>query len=148
MSSQALRREDERPDVVMLSVDKDRINRFARLLTQRNETRSKLAGREKLLQLHNDATDEMILLDDDAPVQYNVGDAFFFDNKADTEARVEATQGTLGTEIDSLRGQIDEISAEIGKLKATLYAKFGKVRLCLFSFCFVIPLSICDSLTR
>jgi chaperonin cofactor prefoldin len=120
--------EDERPDARMLTEDKDKINRFSRLLTSRSDMREKLARREKLLQLHEDANEELLLLDDDAPVQYNVGDAFFFDAKADVEARVEATQTQLSAEIEGLRAQIEDASTEIAKLKATLYAKFGKVR--------------------
>lgn len=110
----------------MMLEDKERINRFSRLLTARNDAKGNLERRKKLLQLHADAADEVLLLDDDAPVQLNVGDAFFFDSKTEVESRLETVQEELGAEIDSLNSQVDDLTSEISTLKAALYAKFGK----------------------
>jgi prefoldin subunit 4 len=121
-----LDRRDERPDVRMMAADKDRINRFSRLLSRRGDLSSTLARREKLRQLHEDAADELVLADDDAKLQYNIGDVFIFDDKSEIEARIEETKGELDAEIGDLRAQIEEATSEIQSLKATLYAKFGK----------------------
>lgn len=110
----------------MVAGDKERINRFSRLLTRRNDARATLARREKLLQLHEDAAEEVLMLDEGVPVQLNVGDAFFLNPKELVEARLETVQEELKGEIEGLKAQIDELSGDITGLKATLYAKFGK----------------------
>lgn len=119
-------REDERPEARMTVADKDDINRFSRLLTARNQSRETLARREKLRALHEDAAEELMLLDDGERVQYNVGDAFFFDGKEAVEGRVEETSASIAGEIEGLKASIEEMGGEIAKLKAKLYAKFGK----------------------
>lgn len=119
-------REDERPETRMLTADKDDINRFSRLLTARNQARETLARREKLRALHEDAGEELLLLDDGERVQYNVGDAFFYDAKDAVEGRVEETAARIAGEIEALKAGIAETGGEIAALKAKLYAKFGK----------------------
>lgn len=108
--------------------DKERINRFSRLIFVRQNTSATLARREKLLQLHSDAAEELMLLDDDIPVQYNVGDSFLFDDKQSVESYLEETQSELQTEIQSLQSRLSETNAEIAHLKKILYGKFGDVR--------------------
>lgn len=118
----------------MTASDKDKINQFSRLLARRNELRSSLARREKLHQLHIDAGDELLLLDDDARVQINVGDVFFYDDREEVEARVQETAEELRSEITDMQAKLTETVTEITQLKATLYAKFGNV-------CFGVPAS-------
>jgi prefoldin subunit 4 len=121
-----LERSQERPDVRMTAADKDKINRFSRLLSRRSDLTSVLARREKLRQLHEDAGDELVLVDDDERLQYNVGDVFFYDDKSEIESRIEETKSELDVEISDLRAQVEETTTEIQSLKTVLYAKFGK----------------------
>lgn len=110
----------------MTSADKDSINTFAGFLARRNDLRTRLARRKKLVQLHDDATDELIVVDDDAPVYYNIGDVFIMDDKERIEANVEKTKAELSADVDTYQQEIENIEKEMAKLKAKLYAKFGK----------------------
>lgn len=120
-------REDERPNVTMNPSDKDAINKFAGFLSRRNDLRARLARRKKLVQLHEDASDELVLLDDEVPVFYNIGDVFIMDDKAQIETNVEKTKDELTSDAADYQREIDQIEKEMAKLKAKLYAKFGKV---------------------
>jgi len=57
--------------------DQNEINRFARLLNERIETERTLKMRRDLVKLHEDAVEELVLVDDDEPVQHVVGDVRF-----------------------------------------------------------------------
>jgi len=133
-----INREDERPDIVMTVKDKDDINRFSRHLARKNELNLKIKSRKKLIQLHEDASDELILMDDDAPVHHAVGDVFMMDDKEQIEAALEATKTELSIDVETYENEVKTIIEDMAKLKATLYAKFGKVRsfvsLLLFRF--------------
>jgi chaperonin cofactor prefoldin len=122
-----LAKEDERPEVRMTTADKDAINRFSRLLVRRSTLQSKLTSRVTLRDVHNDAAEELMLLDEDAAgrVQYNVGDAFFFDSGEEVEARIEEVRERLAVEIEDVKAEITETEQEIAELKSRLYAKFG-----------------------
>jgi prefoldin subunit 4 len=122
-----LARADERPEVRMTSADKDKINLFSRLLVQKANLSSRLATRATLRQLHDDAAEELLLLDDDkaAEVQFNVGDAFFFEDKDAVEEAVERVRDDLTHDIDALNAEAGEVRIEIARLKKVLYAKFG-----------------------
>lgn len=120
-------REDERPDVVMTAKDKDNINKFSRNLARRNELKVLIERRKKLVQLHEDASDELMLMDDDAPVHYTIGDVFILDDKDQVEATLEKTKAELGKDVDGYEEELQNVADDMTKLKASLYAKFGKV---------------------
>lgn len=80
------------------------------------------------MQLHEDASDEMCLLDDSETVPHAVGDVFFVDTCEQVTAIVEATKEELQQEMTNAGADIDSITARLGDLKRTLYAKFGNVR--------------------
>lgn len=123
-----INREDERPDVVMTVQDKDDINKFSRHLARRNELKVRIQRRKKLIQLHEDASDELILMDDDADVHYTIGDVFIVDDKDQIEATLDATKAELNKDVEDYEDELKAIQEDMTKLKATLYAKFGKVR--------------------
>lgn len=122
-----LSREDERPDILMSAKDKDGINKFSRHLARRNELKSRIERRKKLLQLHDDAADELILMDDDAAVHYTVGDVFIVDDKEHIEETLEKTKAELSKDIEEYEDEQKTLHEEMTALKASLYAKFGKV---------------------
>lgn len=122
-----LNREDERPDVVMTVQDKDAINKFSKHLARRNEVRVMVERRKKLIQLHEDAADELILMDDGEDVLYTIGDVFIVDDKHHVENTLESTKAELEADIDNYDEELRTIQDEMASLKASLYAKFGKV---------------------
>lgn len=123
-----LNREDERPDVVMTVKDKDDINKFASNLAKRNDLREKITRNKKLIQLYDDASDEMVIMDDDAEVFYNVGDVFIMDDKSHVEVMLEKTKEDLTEDVGHCEEELESVEKEMSVLKASLYAKFGKVR--------------------
>lgn len=127
-------KEDERPNVVMMARDKDDINKFASCLARRNELRVRIERRKKLIQLHEDASDELVIMDDEAEMFYNVGDVFIMDDKVQIEASLEKVKQNLDEEVAGHQKELDNIEKEMLTLKASLYAKFGKVRLLLFIY--------------
>ena len=122
-----INKEDERPEVVMAAQDKDAINSFSRKLARKNELKVLIERRQKLAQLHEDASDELMLMDDDVPVHYTIGDVFILDDKDQVESNLEATKAELAKDIQEYEEEIRTVSNDMTKLKATLYAKFGKV---------------------
>ncbi len=122
-----LDRKDERPDT-MTSKDRDKINEFSRLLVRRSEVDGRLKSREQILRLHDDAVDELALLDDDAEVQHSVGDVFLIDTAEKVTEAVENAQNELRREINEAGTELESITARLASLKSTLYAKFGNVR--------------------
>lgn len=123
-----LNREDERPDVVMTVKDKDDINKFASNLAKRNDLREQVTRKRKLIQLHEDASDEMVIMDDDTEVFYNIGDVFIMDEKSRIEAKLDKTKDDLSKDVRHCEEELETVEKEMSVLKASLYAKFGKVR--------------------
>lgn len=122
-----INREDERPGVEMTARDKNDINAFSRKLARKNELKVLVERRQKLLQLHEDASDELLLMDDDDSVHYTIGDVFIMDDKEQVEANLETTKADLAKDVQGYEEEMRSLSEEMTKLKATLYAKFGKV---------------------
>lgn len=141
-----LAREDERPDVVMTAKDKDNINKFAAHLARSNELRANIVRKKKLVEVHEDAAEELMIMDDDASIFYNVGDVFIMDDKPVIEVNLEKTKDGLTSEISSHEDELSSLEKEMQSLKATLYKKFGKVRFQLpifpssyiYLFCFIL----------
>lgn len=129
-----LDRHDERPDVLMNVRDKDDINKFSAHLTRRNDLRARIARKKKLIEVHEDAADELIIMDDDDQVYYNVGDVFIMDTKTSVDTVLERTKEEVTREVAVHEDELATIESEMVTLKASLYAKFGKVRFFFFYY--------------
>ena len=79
-----------------------------------------------MLQLHEDAVDELVLAEEDEQLQYNVGDVFFFDSKDHVEGVLEAAKANLERDVTETASRVDSIHSQITSLKKVLYGKFGK----------------------
>lgn len=80
--------------------------------------------KEQLTQL-DDAMTELDLCDDDEKVKMKFGDCFFSLSVDETRELCEKNQKDLKIEINKLAESLEENKKRMGKLKATLYAKFG-----------------------
>jgi len=123
-----LERKDERPDT-MTSADRDSINEFSRLLVRRSEVEGRIKSRQQIIRLHDDAIDELALVDDDQEVQHAVGDVFFISSTDNVTAIVEDAKLELRRELTAASEELDTITARLATLKGALYAKFGNVRI-------------------
>eukprot|EP01108_Squamamoeba_japonica_P006931 TRINITY_DN571_c0_g1_i7.p2 TRINITY_DN571_c0_g1~~TRINITY_DN571_c0_g1_i7.p2 ORF type:complete len:126 (-),score=43.36 TRINITY_DN571_c0_g1_i7:41-418(-) len=116
---------DEPPNPKVEPEDQQQINRFGRLNDVVEGMRVHLARLKTELENLEDANDELMLADEDEPVQYFVGGAFYAMQHDDAESRLESDKSTLDTEVSELEGKIEEHSRELAELKVSLKAKFG-----------------------
>jgi prefoldin subunit 4 len=79
---------------------------------------------EKHLQLE-EASEEMILADDGAPVMYRIGDSFLYLAKDTVEARIERDQAAVAARLAATQGELADTEDTLQGLKKALYGKFG-----------------------
>ncbi|EUC64306.1 prefoldin subunit 4 [Rhizoctonia solani AG-3 Rhs1AP] len=69
---------------------------------------------------------ELELADEDEPVEYKIGEAFFHISLKRAQMLLQKDQESIDSEINGLQGEIDQCQQEMKDLKVALYAKFGK----------------------
>mmetsp|Transcript_15657 Transcript_15657/g.40151 ORF Transcript_15657/g.40151 Transcript_15657/m.40151 type:complete len:131 (+) Transcript_15657:153-545(+) len=106
-------------------VDQDKINKFSTLLNVRVDLEDRLRSRKELLKLYEDASDEIMLMDEDT-VQQAIGDVFLISSKESAEKRVEKTATNLREEIEKIEEDLLNTRSEMMSIKSSLYAKFGE----------------------
>uniref|UniRef100_A0A7S3A2U6 Prefoldin subunit 4 n=1 Tax=Rhodosorus marinus TaxID=101924 RepID=A0A7S3A2U6_9RHOD len=119
-----LKKEDESEKAVTLE-DQKKINQFSRLLNEKLELQSFLSVRKELLQLYEDASDELTLAEDDEKVQFAVGDAFILTAKDEAEETVEQCKTEIVRTMEESQKEYDKRVESMTKLKTELYGKFG-----------------------
>jgi len=80
--------------------------------------------KEQLTQV-DDALTELDLCDDDEKVKMRFGDCFFSLSVDESKELCEENLKDLKKDINLLGDGLEESKKRMGKLKATLYAKFG-----------------------
>jgi prefoldin subunit 4 len=68
---------------------------------------------------------ELLLLDDDEYVPYNIGDSFYSLSQEEATERMEGEKTVVEREIGKMEEEIEHVKEELGKLKVQLYGKFG-----------------------
>merc|ERR1711907_180324 len=111
------------PAVEVLWEDQKRINSFGRLHNRKVELLSHVRVQEKLVEDLEDASNEIMLSDDDV-VKYTVGECFVHMDGDAAEERLTPEAGRAASELDTLKKELDEINEEMASLKKLLYAKF------------------------
>eukprot|EP01116_Phalansterium_solitarium_P007942 TRINITY_DN21012_c0_g1_i1.p1 TRINITY_DN21012_c0_g1~~TRINITY_DN21012_c0_g1_i1.p1 ORF type:complete len:148 (-),score=43.53 TRINITY_DN21012_c0_g1_i1:331-729(-) len=105
--------------------DQKMINTFGRLNTKMHEYEDERKVYQDELTNLQDASNELLLTDDDSPiVRYQIGDSFFLLPKEEVEELIEKKEASLTGEIGKLNDKIGEIKEVLGSLKIKLYAKF------------------------
>jgi len=69
---------------------------------------------------------DLELADDDQPVLYKVGEAFFHLSLPAARRQLRSDLKKYDSDIDALKGRADECEKGMKELKVLLYAKFGK----------------------
>ena len=80
--------------------------------------------KEALTQV-DDALVELDLADEDEKIKMRFGDCFFSLSSTETKEICEENKKELKTDINKLAEGLEDTKKRMGKLKATLYAKFG-----------------------
>uniref|UniRef100_A0A3Q2PI44 Prefoldin subunit 4 n=1 Tax=Fundulus heteroclitus TaxID=8078 RepID=A0A3Q2PI44_FUNHE len=114
-------------DVVVTFEDQQKINKFARNTSRMSELKNEIESKKKTLQNLQDASDELMMLDDDSLlVPYRIGGVFIGHSQEETQEMLEAAKvKSLEQEVKGLEERVSEIQQVLGDLKIQLYAKFG-----------------------
>ncbi|VDN56401.1 unnamed protein product [Dracunculus medinensis] len=102
--------------------DQKLINRFARLHQQ---WREKLFEANKDLENSNDASDELLLLDDSSAIPMKLGSIFIHYDQDSVNNELESLKDKLKSKINQLSRSEMEMQNEMNALKSILYGKFG-----------------------
>ncbi|KAM8830489.1 prefoldin subunit 4 [Synchiropus picturatus] len=113
-------------DVNVTFEDQQKINKFARNTSRVTELKNEIKTKKKTLQNLQDASDDLMMLDDDVEViPYQIGDTFISHSQEETQEMLDTAKETLEQEVKSLEDRVSSIQQVLGELKVQLYAKFG-----------------------
>ncbi|KAG2491836.1 hypothetical protein HYH03_009792 [Edaphochlamys debaryana] len=112
------------PHIEVLEEDQNRINMFSRLHFKSQELERMLKSYKNALEEHEDASNELMLSDDDN-VRFVVGECLVHIDKDAAEARLEKVTQDVHKEVEEKTAELEKVKAQLKELKATLYAKFG-----------------------
>ncbi|CAJ1084475.1 prefoldin subunit 4 isoform X1 [Xyrichtys novacula] len=113
-------------DVNVTFEDQQKINKFARNTNRMTELKNEIEAKKKLLQNLQDASDDLMMFDDDTLlVPYQIGDVFINHTQEETQEMLEAAKEALELEVKGLEARVSAIQELLGDLKVQLYAKFG-----------------------
>ncbi|XP_015228625.1 prefoldin subunit 4 [Cyprinodon tularosa] len=113
-------------DVVVTFEDQQKINKFARNTNRMVELKNEIETKKKALQNLQDASDDLMMLDDESLfIPYQIGGVFIGHSQEETQEMLEAAKEALEQEVKGLDERVSEIQQVLGDLKVQLYAKFG-----------------------
>ncbi|XP_042265229.1 prefoldin subunit 4 isoform X1 [Thunnus maccoyii] len=114
-------------DVNVTFEDQQKINKFARNTSRMTELKNEIeAKKKKSLQNLQDASDDLMMFDDDSLlIPYQIGDIFISHTQEETQEMLEAAKEKLEQEVKGLEERVSAIQQVLGDLKVQLYAKFG-----------------------
>ncbi|XP_038659032.1 prefoldin subunit 4 [Scyliorhinus canicula] len=113
-------------DVNVTFEDQQKINKFARNNNRLIELKEEIELKKKQLQNLEDASDDIMMLDEDAVlVPYQIGEVFISHSQDETQEMLEAAKQSLQDEIQVLQTRVEAIQQVLSDLKVQLYAKFG-----------------------
>uniref|UniRef100_A0A8C6WSQ5 Prefoldin subunit 4 n=1 Tax=Neogobius melanostomus TaxID=47308 RepID=A0A8C6WSQ5_9GOBI len=113
-------------DVNVTFEDQQKINKFARNTSRMTELKNEIEAKKKSLQNLQDASDDLMMLEDDALlIPFQIGDVFVSHSQEETQEMLEAAKESLEAEVRVLEQRVVSIQQVLGDLKVQLYAKFG-----------------------
>uniref|UniRef100_A0A3B3RYY9 Prefoldin subunit 4 n=1 Tax=Paramormyrops kingsleyae TaxID=1676925 RepID=A0A3B3RYY9_9TELE len=113
-------------DVNVTFEDQQKINKFARSTNRMTELKDEIEAKKKSLQNLEDASDDIMMLDDDTLlIPFQIGDVFISHTQEETQEMLENAKVLLKEEIKALEGRVSSIQGVLADLKIQLYAKFG-----------------------
>ncbi|VDO31045.1 Uncharacterized protein BM_BM13904 [Brugia malayi] len=105
--------------------DQEMINRFARLYQKSLDVKEKLQEMNSDLQNLNDATDEMVLLEEAGTIPFQIGSVFMHTDHEKLCKTLENMRSELENKVIDLTEKYEKICDEMNSLKLILYGKFG-----------------------
>ncbi|CAI5519639.1 unnamed protein product [Closterium sp. Naga37s-1] len=102
--------------------DQQNINKFGRLNNRLHELDDEIKGKKDYLENIEDASNELILCDDDT-VRYMAGEVFLHTDKDDVEGQLEALRERTSGEVAALEGEKSSLVAQMAELKVVLWGE-------------------------
>nr|CAG4649848.1 EOG090X0JBP [Scapholeberis mucronata]SVE94007.1 EOG090X0JBP [Scapholeberis mucronata] len=113
-------------DIHITLEDQQKINRFARHNAKWEELREDLKNKKGDLQNLEDASDDLLLVEDEsAPIPFVVGEVFVHFNMEETKEKLEEAKDKVKKDIEAIEAECTNIKSIMSDLKTQLYAKFG-----------------------
>ncbi|XP_068192656.1 prefoldin subunit 4 [Antennarius striatus] len=113
-------------DVNVTYEDQQKINKFARDTNRVTELKNEIEAKKKALQNLQDASDDLMMVDDDSQlIPYQIGDVFVSHTQEETQEMLEAAKEALEQEVRGFEERVSAIQEVLADLKVQLYAKFG-----------------------
>ncbi|XP_070823822.1 prefoldin subunit 4 [Chaetodon trifascialis] len=113
-------------DVNVTLEDQQKINKFARNTSRMTELKNEIEEKKKSLQNLQDASDDLMMMDDDSLlIPYQIGNIFVSHTQDETQEMLEAAKELLEQEVTGLEERVSAIQQVLSDLKVQLYAKFG-----------------------
>ncbi|KAF7321891.1 Prefoldin subunit 4 [Mycena kentingensis (nom. inval.)] len=127
-SLRMLDRDEENDDAAEVTwEDQQRINSFSKLNTRLQNMKEKLLELEQEKDALKDLSEEFdMILDEDEPVLYKVGESFMHIPLLRARKRVDADRAEVDAQVDALTTSVKSTEKEMSELKVVLYAKFGR----------------------
>lgn len=116
---------DSDPDTQVTYDDQQKINQFARNNAKLQDLKDELENKKKELQNLEDACDEMLMVDDESLVPYQIGEVFVSLGVDSANEMLEKAKENTMQEMKGLEQQCEAIQTLLQDLKVKLYAKFG-----------------------
>ncbi|KAJ3215548.1 Casein kinase II subunit alpha [Dinochytrium kinnereticum] len=121
-----LLRDDEETEVEVRREDQSNINAFARMNQRMTDLEETMEAKKKEKEYLDDLEGELELQDEDEPVKYKIGDAFFDLSLTDCQERLKQDQEVISKEVEEIEKEMEKLKGGMDELKKVLYARFGK----------------------
>ena len=115
----------ENNDVEVTWEDQQNINKFSRLHATFTDIEEEIQVRRREREDLDDLSMELELMDEDATVMYQVGEAYVDMPQSDALVQLEKDTKRTNDELERLQTRMDECEKGMSELKVLLYARFG-----------------------
>ncbi|KAK3581105.1 hypothetical protein CHS0354_033896 [Potamilus streckersoni] len=105
--------------------DQQKINRFACFNAKLLEVKEELAAKKKELQNLMDAADELLMLDENEKIPYQIGEVFVSLSVDEANEQLEMAKEKTQEDIKTQELTMESHKKILQDLKVELYAKFG-----------------------
>lgn len=115
-------------DVEVTLEDQQNINLFSKLTARHDQLTTRVDSLKNLLDACTESIQEsenLILMEDAESVPIKIGDVFWSVRSEDVQRILEREQEEVQAEMESVKMDVAGVDAEMTRLKAMLYAKFG-----------------------
>jgi len=118
-------KESKDTEVHITYEDQQQINEFARTNARLGDLKEELDGKKKELENLEDAEGDILMLDDEEPIPYKIGEVFVLSTQDEVTAMIGQAKEDIHAEVAALEGKCEQHKKTLSDLKVSLYAKFG-----------------------